>query len=218
MCTTSGFRMKAVKSVLFVLAVFVSVSSGAAAQDAVIINLEIAENPWADVRLDNKLDFYLATAARSPIIRINGDMRDSLGWNSRTPAIDDLIDQAERLNARYLVDIFIDRIDIEKRKVTVIPQAAFRYRVFGVITGVMRVMDISRARVVRVEEINYEIKASDRWRFGDDDIHDADLHISAYDKTLLFDELEEKAARGIFREITRLTRGTGSFVKDDEGF
>jgi len=208
--------MKATKAVIILIFVIVSAGATAQARDAVIVNLELPENPWADVRLDDKLEFYLATVGRSPIIRIKGDLRDSLGWNSHTPSIDELIDQGKRLNGRYLVDIFIDRIDIEKRKATVIPQAAFRYRVFGVISGVIRVIDLSRSRLVRTKKLDYEIKASDRWRFGDDDINDADLHISASDKILLFDELEEKAARGIFREITRLTRGSGSFVKDED--
>ncbi len=208
--------MKAGKVIAAAVLTLLAVVSSIEAQDAVIVNLELPKNPWADVRLDDKLDFYLATVGRSPIIRIKGDLRDSLGWNSHTPSIDELIDQGERLNGRYLVDIFVDRIDMEKRKATVIPQAAFRYRVYGVITGVIRVIDISRSRLVRTKKIDYEIKASDRWRFGDDDINDADLHISASDKILLFDKLEEKAARGIFREITRLTRGSGSFVKDDE--
>lgn len=210
--------MKRIKIAFLILCSALLGSIPAISGQVVVVNLESVPNPWADVRLGEKLDFYLATESRTDVIRISPELRDSLNWDTRTERLDDLIDHGIKMNARYLVDVFIDRIDLDRRKVTVVPQAAFRYRVYGVLSGMLRVIDIERARMVRVKEIDCEIKVSDRWRFGDDDINDADLHLSAYRKTIMFDELEEKAAQKIFGEISRLTRGTGSFVKNIEDF
>ncbi|GEM_PF-1338787 len=206
--------MKPVKALAALSLLLAVLACTVQAQEKIIVNLETVANPWADVRLGEKLNFCLSTSGGAGIFRMTDSVRTALDWNSHTPSFEELIKQAEAMGGKYLVDIFIDRFDVEKRKITIIPQAAFRYKVYGVITGKIRIIDVPRQRLVKSRDLKIELKATDRWRFGDDDIHDADLHLAAQQKALLFNELEDNAAREICREMHGLIRGNGDFARN----
>ena len=174
--------------------------------DGVIINLEMSPCPWADIHLDERLGLYLSAVTGVPIIQM--DLVDSLPYNYDTfETFSDLIQRGRSLGGRFLIDIVVDRIDLERRKVTVIPLVVFRYRVFAVLTGKLRIVDIKKERLVSMKKIRYEVKAADQWQFADDDPDDPALMVPAHKKALLFKSLDEKAARGLFDEIKKMTRG-----------
>jgi len=168
---------------------------------AIIVRMNLPENPWADSRLGEKLDMHLSTISHVPITR-DYDCAELMS----TPYYQDLNGVAKAMNGRFLVDILINRIDLEKRKVTVIPQLIFRYRVYGVVTGKIRIVDLKKDRIIEMSDINCDLKAKDRWQFVDDDAGDADLRLASDKKILLFDELEDKAAEEIFKKINKLVR------------
>jgi len=178
----------------------------ALAQDGIIINMEIPACAWGDVHVDRQLSMYLSTVSNVPIIYM--DQMDSLPINFDSyETFPDLVERSRVLGGRYLVDIIVDRIDIERRKVTVIPLLMFRYRVFALMTGNLRVIDVKNGRLVKMKKIKYEVKAADQWQLVDDDPDNPVLHIPADKKMLLIKSLDEKAARGLFKEIKQMARG-----------
>jgi hypothetical protein len=176
------------------------------AQDGIIINLETPPCAWGDVHFDQQLGLYLSTVSNVPIIYM--DQMDSLPVDfDEFETFPDLIQRSQLLGGRFLIDIIVDRIDIERRKVTVIPLIMFRYRVYALMTGKMRIIDVKNGRLVKMKKIKYEVKAADQWQFSDDDPDDPALHIAADKKMLLFRSLDEKAAKGLFNDIKKITRG-----------
>ncbi len=172
----------------------------AVSQTGIIVNLKIAENPWADSHLKDKLDLKLSTIRQVSIIRADAGPL-------QTSHLDDLIEHGQANGGRFLIDIFIDRIDIEKRKASILPGLISRYQVYGTAVGKIRIVDIKKARLVELIDLDCSLKAKDRWQFVDDNPNDGDLKVSADKKVILFDRLEEEIAEKIFNEVTKLSKG-----------
>ena len=211
MSTIKEFQKKAIEMsfnkvsglvFLFVCLLF----SVAVSQTGIIVNLKIAENPWADSHLKEKLDLMLSTINQVLIIRADANEHPDAG-PLQTPHLDALIEHGQTHNGRFLIDVFIDRIDIEKRKAFILPGLIFRYQVYGTAVGKIRIVDIKKARLVDIIDLDCSLKAKDRWQFVDDDPFDADLKVSADKKKILFDRLEEKVAGKIFKEVKKLSKG-----------
>lgn len=105
------------------------------------------------------------------------------------------------------MDVTVERIDLERRKVTIVPWIMFRYRVYAVLEGTLRIFDIKKGRLIDLKNIECELKAKDKWQIVDDDKTDADLMVAADARQILFDDLEETAAAWLYEEIKKLTRG-----------
>jgi hypothetical protein len=178
----------------------------AGAADGIIVNLSTVSCPYADSHLKDKLDTYLSTVEKVPIISDSGAAFMS-GTKAARVDFSLLVERGKQMQGRFLVDIMIDRIDLEKRKLTVIPLLMYRYRVYGIVSGTLRIIDIVKNRVVKMEKVYFDLKASDQWQLVDDETNDPALSIPPDDKLILFDRLEEKAAAGLFEEINKLIRG-----------
>ncbi len=178
----------------------------AVSQTGIIVNLKIADNPWADSHLKDKLELKLSTISQVSIIRADANNLPNAG-PMQTSHIDDLIEHGQAHGGRFLIDVFIDRIDIEKRKASILPGLISRYQVYGTAVGKIRIVDIKKTRLVEMIDLDCSLKAKDRWQFVDDDPHDGDLKVSADKKIILFDRLEEEIAEKIFNEVTKLSKG-----------
>jgi len=176
------------------------------AGNAIMVNLSFPECPYADFHLPQKMDMYLAGIERVPILWHNR-MQYPPDNRAEILKLNPLLDIGRNNNARYVVDIYVSRVDLETRKVVVIPEIASRYRVYAVLTGIMRIIDVKSDRMIEMDEIAFEVKAKDRWQFVDDDRYDPDLFVPADKKLLLFRELENVTANGLYEKIRRLTRG-----------
>jgi len=195
-------------SFLFII-LFVFCAS-AVAGDGIVVNLRIPENPWADSHLGERLDTYMSSITHVPISRNSID--DSVYMDVDGESFQDLMARGKMQDGHYLVDIKIDRIDLEKRKWTLVPMLFWRYRVYAVISGTFRVLDLNRERMVKNKAIEYEIRAADNWQLVDDNEFDPALSIPADKLTNLFERLENKAAEKLFKEIKAISRGN-SFGK-----
>lgn len=171
-----------------------------AAGESIIISLHAPDCPWAGFQLSEKLGFYLSSINRVPFIWRDLPDRADL-WN-----FGELLSWGTEQGGRFLVDLSIDRIDLEKRKMTVIPQLIFRYRVYAVLNGTMRIIDLKKGRLVRIKDLKYETKACDQWQLIDDDETDPALKTAADEKLILFDRLEDVAASRLYKEIKDLVR------------
>ncbi len=140
-----------------------------------------------------------------PIVR--NDISDTIFVDVDGESFQDLLARGQMQNGHYLVDIKVDRIDMEKRKWTLIPMIFWRYRVYAVLTGTMRILDISRGRMIKTEKIKFDIRAADDWQLIDENEHDPALSIPADEMTNLFDRLDDKAASKLFEEIKEISRG-----------
>jgi hypothetical protein len=177
----------------------------ATAGGGIVVNLRIPQNPWADSHLGERLDTYMSDITRVPITRNNID--DSTYRDIGGESFQDLMARGKMQDGHFLVDIKIDRIDLERRKCTFIPMLFWRYRTYAVLTGRLRILDVSRGRMVKNRAITYEIKAVDNWQLVDDNEFDPALSIPADEISNLFSCLEDKAAANLYKEIKEISRG-----------
>jgi hypothetical protein len=171
----------------------------------IVVNLRLPVNPWTDTHLGERLDMYMSNISHVPIVRNNID--DSTYRDIDGESFQDLMARGKKQDGHFLIDIKIDRIDLERRKSTFIPMLFWRYRTFAVITGTLRILDVSRGRMVKNKAIEYEIGATDNWQLVDDNEFDPALSIPADELSSLFGRLEDKAASKLYKEIKEISRG-----------
>jgi len=190
---------------IFIAAVLI-VAPAVSAGDGIMVKITSAPCPWADTHLEEVLGIDLSTITTVPVIWL--DSSDSLlSPVDPQTTFSDLAAYGRRFGGRYLVEVMIDRIDLEKRKKSVIPLLLFRYRVYGVMTGTLRIIDVEKERLVDMQALTYEIEAACQVQVFDDDEDDPALLLPPDDKMRLFRRLDERAAAGICVEIRKLTRG-----------
>jgi hypothetical protein len=214
MCTTNGSRQGDIRmplkspTITSLLIVLFLTAGSVRGEEVITINLDVAECPWADSRLGEKLNFYLSSIDHA-FVRQYRRHNDSLNGGVAIFDSAGVLDSSRVAKERLFVDIHVDRVGLEKRKSTIIPELIFRYRVYAILTGTLRIYDFRKDRLIEMKEITYEIKAADRWQVVDDDANDSELMMAPDDKLVLFGKLEDKAARDIFREIRTLAQKSG---------
>ena len=188
-------------SIVLIFATLLLLYVSAAGQENILVSTRIPDCPWADSNLDERLNLYLSSITNVPIIR------RELPSFTDTAGFTEILAWGRQQNARFLVDISVARIDLERRKQTIFPLLLFRYRTYAVATGTIRVIDFKRGRMIRLENIAYELKASDRWQIFDDEKDDPELMVPADRKQILFDQLDDNVASSLCEQIKELTRG-----------
>jgi hypothetical protein len=198
--------MKNRYTIISLVVLFTASALIATAGDKIVVNLRIPPNPYATSRLNDKLDLYFsaindATIVRNIVVKTTPDETD------RVLDFEELMGLGLERNSRYVIDLNFTRIELERRKTTVVPQVINRYRVYAVLRGWMRIIDVEAGSLYKMKAIEFEVKARDRWQFADDNRHDADLMIPPDRKIILFEKLEEQAASGILSIIKELIGG-----------
>jgi hypothetical protein len=193
---------------LMITGLVVLITATASSNGGIVINLRMTACSWSDVNLKERLEYYLTVINNVPVVfnEVEGDRQP---FEKSGPDLLSLMDDGRRHNGDFLVDINISRIDFETRKVVVFPHIITRYRVFAVLSGSIRVVDLVDKRLTDLKNFEYEIKARDRWQFVDDDVTDFDLHVASDKKIKLIRRLEDKTAIGLFQEIKQLAGGIG---------
>jgi len=173
------------------------------ANESLLVTIKSPACPWADVNLSQKLDYYLSarTDLSVDIKKVDRHNKDKY---------DDLHSLSKMVGESYgyLIEIDIDRIDLERRKTVLMPFILNRFRVFAVMSGSLRVFDVQNERLLEWKDLKYSIKARDRWQFLEDNAEDPGLLIPVDAKSLLFNKLEDKSASELFSEINNIVVGT----------
>jgi hypothetical protein len=186
---------------VFALISFLILSGDSGAQNSIIVSLKTPLCPWIECRLGDKLDYYLSCLNRVSIAR------EDLPINPEFASFESLLSWGRQRGGRFLVDITVDRIDLERRKATVFPEIVFRYQVYAVLTGTLRIIDLKKGRLAALKDINQEVKAADQWQFVDDNENDPALSVPPDEKMVLFRRLEDKTALKLLQEVKELSRG-----------
>jgi len=188
-------------SIALISAALLLLFASVAAQENILVSTRIPDCPWADSHLDERLNLYLTSITNVPIIR------RQLPAFADTAGFTEILAWGRQQNARFLVDISMARIDLERRKQTIFPLLLFRYRTYAVATGTIRIIDFKKGRMTKLENIAYELKASDQWQIFDDEKDDPELMVPADRKQILFDRLDDNVALSLCEQIKALTRG-----------
>jgi hypothetical protein len=170
------------------------------AQDGIVISLKKSDYPYSDSHLAEKIGMALSPFKDVYIVEVPN-------CGGPPEKMESLISIGKEHKARFLAEICIDNMDMVRKKTTIVPLFLYRYRVYGAISGTLRIIDVAKERVIQLEKINVDALAVGQWQILDDDPNDPALFIPADAKITLFGQLEDEIAAQFWEKIKRLTRG-----------
>jgi len=203
--------MKNIGTVLTALLCFASVTSAQFNNTngngrSAVIKINSVESPWAESRLSEKLTAELSRNGNGEIIKAEVHINFMPPFPSDIYSTDSLSNWGIEAGRRYVIVIAIESERLRKKKSFNIPLVVSKYENVGEVIGELRIADASRRRVVLAERFKFEKEAKRKIQaMPNDDINDADLHISAPEKLRLFSELESQLAKELAEKIRSAT-------------
>ena len=173
----------------------------------VIIKIIAPDDVYVDSHLSDKLKQRLTRRSDLRIL-----CPDQLG--TTTPDFpddyynfDSLTSWGAEIGGRYLLVIDITAQYLERRKTFHLPLIFHKYENVGVCEGELRLLDLTRSKMLTAEPFKIELNGPRVFQATmDDDKGDPDLHLSATDKILFFSKLEDKVCEHIEKKTTRYLR------------
>lgn len=109
------------------------------------------------------------------------------------------------IDVRYVLSLSDVRTDLAVRKGLSVPLLLSRYSAVGTVSGVMRLVDTQKGRVVYNETFEVDKRGPSHWQPLEDNKYAPGLHIPAAEKLNFLESLEWKAAdrlaKVIFKKI-----------------
>ena len=171
-----------------------------------VLKVNEAKFPWSITHLAEKLMVEVTRNGNGDIISADALVASMPPFPSDLYSTDSLAAWGTETGRRYLVIVNIDTEGLEKHKTFNIPLVVSKYEHVGVVTGELRIIDVIRKKVVLADQFIFEKEAKRIVQAAiDDDINDADLHISAPEKIRFFGELENELAKELANKIRSAT-------------
>ena len=180
-----------------------------AAPRELLIDLHSEPNAWYDTQLARKLQTTFSRDAelRVTVVTTEDNIEGRPGYAARTNT-DSLMNWGMEMGGRYLLSLTITRETIERRKSFSLPLIFHKYETVGVIEGELRLLDLTKGRVLSAEPITVELVAKQQFQAeGDDNRHDPNLHIGAPQKSAFFGRLEDRCVEHLLQRVNKLIKG-----------
>ncbi len=190
---------------LIPLVAFAVPAQGAARK--LLLQIESPPLAWGQCMLENKINTALS---RNPDLRVHSTsaMSDQPAFPEDHYNLDSLVDWGREMGGRYLLLVAINDERLERRKSFSIPLFVHKYETVGVIRGEMRLLDLQKNRLLAAEPFVTELGGPRQFQGPcDENRNDPGLHITASDKSVFFERLEDKLADHLVTRITKLTGG-----------
>lgn len=194
--------MKLATAVSLILALALP-ASGAPLKE-VVLKVKTSPNPWAENQLEDKLLMRLSRSSDHRIYSAETLSSDLPEFPSATHNLDSLINWGLETGRRYLLFVDITDEKIVRKKTFSLPLIFQRYEVIAVVRGEIRLVDLSRNKLLVAEP--FEVKKRGKRIFQaatDDDKYDPAIHLSPVEKIRFLDELGDKLARHIVSKVSR---------------
>ncbi len=207
-------KTAALKAASTILVTAALLASGAYGQNghlngngrSAVLMVNSAVSADCETSMADKLMAELSRNGNGEIIRVEALAESMPAFPSDIYSTDSLANWGMASGKRYVVIVDIEYEGFQKQKTFNIPLVVSKYENVGVVTGELRIVDVSRKRVVLSEQFTFEKEAKRIFQASvDDDINDADLHVSAPAKIRFFSSLETELARELAGKIRSVT-------------
>ena len=174
----------------------------------IILHVDSPPLAYSESQVAQKLRVQLSRKAdlRVSLAQERGEMLPPIPAESFD--LDSLLDWGREAGGRYLLLVTIDEEGLRRKKTFHIPLIVHKYEAIGSIEGELRLIDISRSKMLAAESFSVEMKGPKIFQATmDDDINDPDLHMTAPDKIRFFDRLETKLSEKLVARVQTLIGG-----------
>ncbi len=187
--------------------VFALLQVAESAQERVLLLKVVQGDPaWSDASVEKQLHQILSRNQRLRVLPARPIYDDQPPFPEDLYNADSLMHWGLEIGGRYLMVVVVDKTRLERRKSFSLPLIMHMYQTYGVISGELRLMDLIRGRMLASEPFEVKIKGSRvLQQTFDDDRGDPSLHMTAMQKTQLFEELQQKASLLLVERLQELT-------------
>lgn len=164
------------------------------------------EKELSDFDLVNRLAELLSVEGN---LRVVDYSRDSLLPDPPTDRfrLEELYLWGREVGTRYIIYLKVDQRLLERRKRRSIPLIVNRYIVEGKLTGDYILLDLSRNRMTAHWEMETTLSGPKKTQLFENNPDDPDLLLSVPRQMALFDKLEDKAVKEIYKNVSRHLKG-----------
>ena len=150
---------------------------------------------WSDANLESKIISRLTRKGDLRVIQNQTVSESAPRATAVDPNLDSLISSARAAGCRFLLLVNVYSERLESRKSFHLPLVFHKYQSYGVVEGEIRLVDLGRDRLLITDSLAVRQPGPRAFQATmDDDINDPDLHLTAVDKLIFFDKLEDKVA------------------------
>jgi len=166
----------------------------------VLLRVEGALLAWSANRISDRMNIQLSRLGSIQVRQVEDDQEPSFPVDSYN--LDSLVNWGLEAGGRYLLLIDVHREGLERRKGWALPLIFHRWETVGVIEGELRLIDLTRGRLIVAEPFHVEQKAKGAFQISvDDDPNDPDLHLSAPEKVRFFTLLEQRLCDELVEKV-----------------
>ena len=189
------------------LAVIILCISAFAAPRRIILHVEQADFAWGKSDLTQHLVSQLSRSSEIRTVVSNDLGETSPAFPDAVFDIDSLLDWGREVGGHYLFVIVVTSERLETAKTFSLPLVVHRWETVAVIEGEVRMLDLNRGRLLWAEPFHEQLRARSVLQGDADQTRaDADLHLPADEKQLVFSELEERLVNRLSGKVRRLAR------------
>jgi len=171
-----------------------------------VLKVNPAQIAWAESHITEKLMSELSRNGNGEVITAEELPASMPPFPTNFYSSDSLANWGLESGRRYLLIVTVEFEGLKRERTFNVPLIVSKYENIGVAIGELRIFDVSRRKVVLAESFTFEKEAKRIFQGAiDDDIYDADLHISAPEKLRFFSELESELAVELSGKIRNAT-------------
>ena len=192
--------MRLLISFLLLAAIAVPAMAGTTGR-VVLLSVNQPDNAWADNRLFERLQTALNRDQFWSVESMPMVIRESNRPNQWLNA-DSIIALGREIGGQYAVCLVVYDQRIERRKSFHVPLVFHKWEAVGVMKGELRVIDLLRGKQVKTESFEIELHGPRVIQATMDDTKfDPDITMTASEKELMFEGLENKLVEEILPKI-----------------
>lgn len=174
----------------------------------ILLKVTPAKTAWSAGGIEEKLIIRMSRDTAYQVVSVNGDSRGLPSFPRDKYNVDSLVRWGLEVGGQYLMLVDVHDERLERRKTWHIPLFFQKYVTVGVISGELRLIDLDQGiqlvslPFVTEQEAKRVFQAS-----PDDDINHPNLHMTAPDKLVFFDQMENRVCDQLLESIGFTMRG-----------
>jgi hypothetical protein len=200
-----GIRTTAFGVVLLLVSIL---PRAASAGPRILLRVSPAESAWSSVGIEEKLLIRMTRDTAMRVVNVNRADNGLPDFPEDHFNLDRLVEWGQEIGGQYLMLVDVHDERLERRKTWEIPLFFQKYETMGVISGELRLIDLKRGVLLLSQPFLREQKAK-RVTQGspDDNINHPNLHMTAPNKLIFFDQMEDHLCDQLLESIGFTERG-----------
>ncbi len=180
----------------------------ASAGPNILLRVTPAEAAWSSSSIEDKLILRMSRDTALQVIDVYGDDRNLPSFPKDRYNVDSLVQWGVEIGGQYLMLVDVHDERLERRKSWHIPLFFHKYVTVGIITGELRLIDLTRGVLLVSQPFLTEQEAKRIFQSSpDDDVNHPNLHMTAPGKMVFFDQLENRLCDQLLESIGFTVRG-----------